>query len=154
MPLNVSILGSFAPVLAFVFCNGLVGYLLFDEWRGWIDANLFTSVSHTEHRESHCIELSMGKWLRALARDRPDCTASAGECLPCGGTGEAWGGNGDPPISNWAFTDRKNATPGRYFSLHLQPRSAPLRRARPRHLGDVGGICNKSAQSRSQRGNG
>ena len=31
------IVGSFSPVLAFTFVNGLTAYLLFDRWRAWID---------------------------------------------------------------------------------------------------------------------
>jgi hypothetical protein len=34
------VIGSFCPMLAFVFLNGLVAYPLVEAWRGWADANI------------------------------------------------------------------------------------------------------------------
>jgi hypothetical protein len=34
------LLGSFFPVLAFAFLNGLIAYFLFSEWRYWVDQNV------------------------------------------------------------------------------------------------------------------
>jgi hypothetical protein len=34
------VLGSFCPVLAAVFLNGLAGYFVFDDWHAFVDANL------------------------------------------------------------------------------------------------------------------
>jgi hypothetical protein len=42
------IIGSFCPMLAFAFVNGLAAYLLFGNWRRWVDANVLQSgVGHT-----------------------------------------------------------------------------------------------------------
>src|ERR1700686_5335227 len=37
------VIGSFCPMLAFSFMNGMTAYVLFSEWRGWVDSNVFQS---------------------------------------------------------------------------------------------------------------
>lgn len=38
------VVGSFSPMLAFAFINGAAGYLVFDSWRVWADANILNAT--------------------------------------------------------------------------------------------------------------
>jgi hypothetical protein len=37
------VIGSFFPMLAFAFVNGMTAYLIFAAWQGWVDSNIFSS---------------------------------------------------------------------------------------------------------------